>query len=83
MDEMERAFNFTTTALIETTRISDDRDFKQHERIILLEKKLEIIQNAIESINTFANNLKLQVNTTCNKNKNKINLNNSNLSNKE
>ena len=64
MDEMERAFNFTTTALIETTRISDDRDFKQHERIILLEKKLEIIQNAIESINTFANNLKLQVNAT-------------------
>ncbi len=58
---MERAFNFTTTALIETMRVSDERDLKQHERIILLEKRLEILQSTMESFNIFLENLKFQV----------------------
>jgi hypothetical protein len=39
MDEMEIAFNKTSTALVETTRIANERDQKQHEKIIYLEKR--------------------------------------------
>lgn len=61
MDEMERTFNFTTTALKEATRVSDERDHKQHERIIMLEKRLETLQKLCDSYEAIFENLKFHV----------------------
>lgn len=61
MDEMETRFNFTTTALKEATRLSDTRDLKQHERIITLEKRLEIMQQSLASSLKTIDDLKFQV----------------------
>lgn len=58
---MERTFNFTTTALKEATRVSDERDHKQHERIIMLEKRLEALQKLCDSYEATFANLKFQV----------------------
>lgn len=60
MDEMESRFNFTTTALKEATRVSDTRDLKQHERIITLEKRLEILQKSLVSSLKTIDDLKFQ-----------------------
>jgi hypothetical protein len=62
MDEMESTFNFTTTALKQATRVSDERDHKQHERIIMLEKRLEALQNLCDSYEAIFDDLKFQVN---------------------
>ena len=62
MDEMEIAFNKTSTALVETTRIANERDQKQHEKIIYLEKRLEKLQKYNDAINSSIKDLKLQVN---------------------
>jgi hypothetical protein len=61
MDEMELAFNKTATALIDTTRIANDRDHKQHEKITALEKRLDKLQKSLETFNLAVNDLKLQV----------------------
>ena len=61
MDEMEIAFNKTTTALIDTTRIANERDHKQHEKITALEKRLDKLQKNYESLNSAFKDLKLQV----------------------
>jgi hypothetical protein len=61
MDEMEIAFNKTSTALVETTRIANERDQKQHEKIIYLEKRLEKLQKYNDAINSSIKDLKLQV----------------------
>lgn len=61
MEEMEKTFNFTTAALKEATRISDERDHKQHERIIMLEKRLEVLQKTVDSYTILFDNLKFQV----------------------
>ena len=50
MDEMERAFNLTTTALIDTIRIADERDIKQNEKISTMEKRIEKLQQDIETL---------------------------------
>ena len=61
MDEMQRAFNLTTTALIDTIRIADERDVKQNEKIILMEKRVEKMQQSIDSLNILLNDLRFQV----------------------
>lgn len=61
MDEMERAFNLTTSALKDTIRVADERDIKQNERIVALEKRLSTVQESFDVFETFLNDLKLQV----------------------
>lgn len=61
IDEMQRAFNLTTTALIETIRVADERDVKQNEKIIAMEKRVEKMQQNIDSLNLLLNDLKFQV----------------------
>ena len=62
MDEMEIAFNKTATALIDTTRIANDRDHKQHEKITALEKRMDKLQKSLDIFNSLLSDLKLQVN---------------------
>jgi hypothetical protein len=61
MDEMQRAFNLTTTALIDTIRIADERDVKQNEKILIMEKRFEKMQLNVDSLNILLNELKFQV----------------------
>jgi hypothetical protein len=61
MDEMQRAFNLTTTALIDTIRIADERDLKQNEKILTMEKRFEKMQLNVDSLNILLNELKFQV----------------------
>ena len=62
LDEMQKAFNLTLTALIDTIRVADERDIKQNDRIILVEKKLDKMRNTVDSLSSFLNELKFQVN---------------------
>ena len=62
LDEMQKAFNLTLTALIDTIRVADERDIKQNDRIILVEKKLDKMRNTVDSLSLFLNELKFQVN---------------------
>jgi hypothetical protein len=59
IDEMQKLFNKTTNALIDANKISDDRDAKQSERIKLIEKRLDSLQNNVNLyyyyINSFNN----------------------------
>ena len=59
---MQKAFNLTLTALIDTIRVADERDIKQNDRIILVEKKLDKMRNTVDSLSSFLNELKFQVN---------------------
>ncbi len=61
MEEMETTFNFTTSALKEATRVSDERDQKQQMKIIELEKRLEILQQAVDSLGLYIENITYQV----------------------
>jgi hypothetical protein len=61
MDEMERAFNLTTSALKDTIRVADERDIRQNERIAALEKRLSTVQDSFDVFETFLNELKIQV----------------------
>jgi hypothetical protein len=61
MDEMQRAFNLTTAALLDTMRIADERDVKQNEKILVMEKKVEKIQQNIDTLNLKLDDLKFQV----------------------
>ena len=61
MDEMQRAFNVTTSALLETIRIADERDLKQNERIVTIERRVEKMQNSMEALENLLNDLKFQV----------------------
>lgn len=60
MDEMQLAFNLTTTALLDTIRIADERDLKQNERILSVEKKLEKLNATMESLDSFLGDVKFQ-----------------------
>lgn len=61
MDEMQRAFNVTTSALLETMRVADERDLKQNERIKIIERQVEKMQQTIDSLENVLNDLKFQV----------------------
>lgn len=61
MDEMQRAFNMTTSALLETIRIADERDIKQNERIVNIERRVEKMQNSMDALESFIDDLKFQV----------------------
>lgn len=61
MDEMQRAFNVTTSALLETMRIADERDIKQNERLVSLDKRVEKMQQSMEAFENLLNDLKFQV----------------------
>jgi hypothetical protein len=61
MDEMQRAFNMTTSALLETIRIADERDLKQNEKIVAIEKKVDKMNQNIDSLESLLNDLKFQV----------------------
>lgn len=61
MDEMQRAFNVTTSALLETMRIADERDLKQNERIGSIEKRVERMQQSIDTLDALLTELKFQV----------------------
>ena len=71
MEEMEKAFNLTTTALIDTTRIADERDLKYVEQLILVESRLEKLENTVEMFNSFLEDLKVKVLISALKYKNK------------
>jgi hypothetical protein len=60
LDEMEKAFNLTLTALIDTIRVADERDIKQNDRIVIVEKKLEKMKNTIDTLGGFLNEIKFQ-----------------------
>lgn len=60
MDEMQRAFNVTTSALLETMRIADERDLKQNERIVSIERRVEKMQHSIDSLESLLSELKFQ-----------------------
>lgn len=60
MDEMQRAFNVTTSALLETMRIADERDLKQNERIGSIEKRVERMQQSIDALDALLTELKFQ-----------------------
>ncbi|CAF0836473.1 unnamed protein product [Brachionus calyciflorus] len=60
MDEMQKAFNLTTSALIDTIRVADERDIKQNEKIILIEKKIDKIEKSLVEVDIFLNEVKLQ-----------------------
>lgn len=62
MDDMETTFNFTTNALKEATRVSDERDMKQNARIVELEKRLLEMRGMINLVNVDMGNLRLQTN---------------------
>lgn len=66
MDEMQRAFNVTTSALLETIRIADERDLKQNERIVTIERRVEKMQNSMEALENLLNDLKFQVKISIN-----------------
>ena len=59
---MQKAFNLTLTALIDTIRVADERDIKQNDRIILVEKKLDKMKTTVDSLSVFLSELKFQVN---------------------
>ena len=61
MDEMETTFKITTDALEEATRVSDERDQKQHERIIELEKRLDELHETIKVFSVDLENVTFQV----------------------
>lgn len=61
MDEMQRAFNVTTSALLETMRIADERDVKQNERIGSIERRVERMQKSMEALESLLGELKFQV----------------------
>ncbi len=61
MEEMETTFNFTTNALKEATRVSDERDQKQQMRIIELEKRLELLHQTIDSLVVYVEKITFQV----------------------
>ena len=61
MDEMQLAFNLTTTALLDTIRIANERDVKQNERIGPLERRLEKALHTLDSLSLFVTELKFQV----------------------
>ena len=65
IDEMQKLFNRTTNALIDANKMSEERDSKQSERIKLIEKRLDSLQNNVNLyyyyINSF-NNLTSGVN---------------------
>jgi len=61
MDEMEIAFNRTSSALVESNRIANERDQKLHEKIINLEKRLEKVQKNNDIVNISNKDLKLPV----------------------
>ena len=58
---MQKAFNLTLTALIDTIRVADERDIKQNDRIIIVEKRLDKIKHTVDSLSIFLNELKFQV----------------------
>lgn len=60
MDEMQRAFNLTTSALKNATRIADERELKLQERIAAVEKRLESTQTFIDSLNLYILELKFE-----------------------
>ena len=62
---MQKAFNLTLTALIDTIRVADERDIKQNDRIIMVEKKLDKLKYTVDSLNVFLNDLKFQVRFKC------------------
>ena len=47
IDEMQKLFNKTTMALIDANKMSDERDSKQSERIKIIEKRLDSLQNTL------------------------------------
>lgn len=59
---MQRAFNVTTSALLETMRIADERDLKQNERIVSIERRVERMQKSMEAFEGLLGELKFQVN---------------------
>jgi hypothetical protein len=59
---MQKAFNLTLTALIDTIRVADERDIKQNDRIIVVEKKLDKMKTTVDSLSVFLSELKFQVN---------------------
>lgn len=61
MDDMQKAFNLTTTALLETIRVADERDVKQNEKITNIEKRVDKMQKSIESAENLLNEVKFQV----------------------
>ena len=61
LDEMQKAFNVTTTALIKTIQVADERDIKQNERIMVVEKRLDKMQQTVDSLSLFLNELEFQV----------------------
>jgi Na+/phosphate symporter len=61
LDEMQKAFNVTTTALIKTIQVADERDIKQNERIMVVEKRLDKMQQTVDSLSSFLNELEFQV----------------------
>ncbi|RNA29757.1 SUN domain-containing ossification factor isoform X3 [Brachionus plicatilis] len=60
MDEMQKAFNLTTSALIDTIRVADQRDIKQNEKIFFIEKKIEKMEQNLNEINKFISGVKIQ-----------------------
>jgi hypothetical protein len=58
---MQKAFNVTTTALIKTIQVADERDIKQNERIMVVEKRLDKMQQTVDSLSLFLNELEFQV----------------------
>ena len=62
MDEMQKAFNLTTSALIDTIRVADERDFKQNDKINFIEKKIEKIEQNLELINKIIDNVEFRTN---------------------
>lgn len=58
---MQKAFNVTTTALIKTIQVADERDIKQNERIMVVEKRLDKMQQTVDSLSSFLNELEFQV----------------------
>ena len=57
---MQRAFNLTTSALKNATRIADERELKLQERIASVEKRIESTQTFIDSLNLYILELKFE-----------------------
>ena len=54
MDEMQKAFNYTTWALTNATRLASEREEKLQERIRFLEKHVDNMQLVIDLLNASA-----------------------------
>jgi hypothetical protein len=64
IDEMQKLFNKTTNALIDANKIGDERDAKQSERIKIIEKRLDSLQNTINLFYYYSNNFNNNNNIT-------------------